>query len=93
MCEGRNWEFTNISRIVIDSKTASFLQSMDFHLDQITLRPKEFFRTNDIEVLTETQVRRTTFALYSHTWLGQIASTETLPNAATKPSLCNRILI
>ncbi|XP_074828688.1 apoptosis-inducing factor 3 isoform X1 [Natator depressus] len=31
-------------------------KSMDSHLDQITLRPKEFFRTNDIEVLTETQV-------------------------------------
>ncbi|XP_074916067.1 apoptosis-inducing factor 3 [Chelonoidis abingdonii] len=29
--------------------------SMDSHLEQITLRPKEFFRTNDIEVLTETQ--------------------------------------
>ncbi|XP_026572871.1 apoptosis-inducing factor 3 [Pseudonaja textilis] len=31
-------------------------QSMDSHADQIALRPKEFFRTNDIEVLTEMQV-------------------------------------
>nr|XP_025038533.1 apoptosis-inducing factor 3 [Pelodiscus sinensis] len=31
-------------------------KSMDSHSDQIILRPKEFFRTNDIEVLTETQV-------------------------------------
>ncbi|KYO36967.1 apoptosis-inducing factor 3 isoform B [Alligator mississippiensis] len=31
-------------------------KSMDSHSDQITLRPKEFFRTFDIEVLTETQV-------------------------------------
>uniref|UniRef100_A0A8C5RBF7 L-amino-acid oxidase n=1 Tax=Laticauda laticaudata TaxID=8630 RepID=A0A8C5RBF7_LATLA len=30
---------------------------MDSHADQIALRPKEFFRTNDIEVLTEMQVR------------------------------------
>ncbi|XP_039209386.1 apoptosis-inducing factor 3 isoform X1 [Crotalus tigris] len=31
-------------------------KSMDSHADQIALRPKEFFRTNDIEVLTEMQV-------------------------------------
>lgn len=35
-----------------------FLQSMDSHPEQIALRPKEFFRTYDIEVLTEMQVRR-----------------------------------
>lgn len=34
-----------------------FLQSMDSHPEQIALRPKEFFRTYDIEVLTEMQVR------------------------------------
>jgi len=34
------------------------LQSMDSHPEQIALRPKEFFRTYDIEVLTEMQVRR-----------------------------------
>lgn len=31
---------------------------MDSHPEQIALRPKEFFRTYDIEVLTEMQVRR-----------------------------------
>ncbi|XP_063171705.1 apoptosis-inducing factor 3 [Candoia aspera] len=31
-------------------------KSMDSHADQIALRPKEFFRMNDIEVLTEMQV-------------------------------------
>ncbi|KAH0625476.1 hypothetical protein JD844_015008 [Phrynosoma platyrhinos] len=31
-------------------------KSMDSHADQIALRPKEFFRTYDIEVLTEMQV-------------------------------------
>ncbi|XP_061865837.1 apoptosis-inducing factor 3 isoform X3 [Colius striatus] len=31
-------------------------QSMDSHPEQIALRPKEFFRTYDIEVLTEMQV-------------------------------------
>ncbi|XP_061458537.1 apoptosis-inducing factor 3 isoform X3 [Rhineura floridana] len=31
-------------------------KSMDSHADQIALRPKEFFRTHDIEVLTEMQV-------------------------------------
>ncbi|CAI5797548.1 apoptosis-inducing factor 3 isoform X2 [Podarcis lilfordi] len=31
-------------------------KSMDSHPDQIALRPKEFFRTYDIEVLTEMQV-------------------------------------
>ncbi|OPJ66304.1 apoptosis-inducing factor 3 isoform C [Patagioenas fasciata monilis] len=31
-------------------------KSMDSHPEQITLRPKEFFRTYDIEVLTEMQV-------------------------------------
>lgn len=31
---------------------------MDSHPEQIALRPKEFFRSYDIEVLTEMQVRR-----------------------------------
>lgn len=31
---------------------------MDSHPEQIALRPKEFFCTYDIEVLTEMQVRR-----------------------------------
>lgn len=35
----------------------SSLQSLDSQPEQIALRPKEFFLTYDIEVLTETQVR------------------------------------
>lgn len=42
------------------------MQSMDSHPEQITLRPKEFFRSYDIEVLTEMQVRRVLCVLAGH---------------------------
>lgn len=60
-----------------------FLQSMDSHPEQIALRPKEFFCTYDIEVLTEMQVRRILFVPkgkcgYAKAVLGNVAAVSVL---------------
>lgn len=56
---------------------------MDSHPEQIALRPKEFFRTYDIEVLTEMQVRRIVFVPCGLT----IVPADYSPGAGTQ-SLC-----
>lgn len=49
---------------------------MDSHPEQITLRPKDFFCTYDIEVLTEMQVRRFLFVSEAKCWYAKAAFRE-----------------
>lgn len=56
---------------------------MDSHPEQIALRPKEFFCTYDIEVLTEMQVKRILCVpegkcWYAKTVLGNVAAVSVL---------------
>lgn len=53
-----------------------FLQSMDSHPEQIALRPKEFFCTYDIEVLTEMQVRRVLCVPEGKCWYAEVVFRE-----------------